>query len=358
MKIVMNRVFYILLMWLMGFGVVSAQEVEVKSQTIDVGQVKFANPVSVDYELKNKTKRPLLITEAQLGCGCMSVDYPHQSIPNDEGFVVKVTYDAQQMGHFEKHTLLYIYGIDEPIELILKGVVVEEIVDFTGDYPYKLGDLLADARSIEFDDVNRGDRPVVKIHIKNPTSETAYPLVMHLPNYLTADVSPSRISSGQGGELTFTLNSTLLPNDGLAQTNVFLGKSPGDKVSPDKEIAISAVLLPGFGQLTDVQLKNAPVFHLSTTKLDLGSFNGKKKLKGEIEIINKGKSRLDITAIQMFTIGIQVEIDKLKIMPGEVVKMKISAVAKEIKSTQSKPRILMITNDPKRSKVIIDINVK
>ncbi len=314
----------------------SAQEIEVKSQSIDVGQVKFDHPVSVDYELKNTTKRPLLITEVQMGCGCTTAEYPHQSIPNDENFTIRVTYDARQMGHFEKHTMVYFYGMDEPLMLTLKGVVVEEIVDFTGDYPFKLGDLLADAHSIEFDDVNRGDRPTAKIHIKNPTSETAYPL----------------------GELTFTLNSTLLPNDGLAQTNVFLGKNPGDKVSPEKEIGISAVLLPGFSNLTESQLRNAPVFHLSTTSLNLGSFNGKKKLKGEIEITNKGKSRLDITAIQMYTIGIQVEIDKVKIMPGEVVKMKISAIAKEIKSTKSKPRILMITNDPKHSKVIVDINVK
>lgn len=354
----MNKIVYIFMLWLMSVNSMSAQEIEVKSQSIDVGQVKFDHPVSVDYELKNTTKRPLLITEVQMGCGCTTAEYPHQSIPNDENFTFRVTYDARQMGHFEKHTMVYFYGMDEPLMLTLKGVVVEEIVDFTGDYPFKLGDLLADAHSIEFDDVNRGDRPTAKIHIKNPTSETAYPFVMHLPNYLTVDVSPSRISSGQGGELTFTLNSTLLPNDGLAQTNVFLGKNPGDKVSPEKEIGISAVLLPGFSNLTESQLRNAPVFHLSTTSLNLGSFNGKKKLKGEIEITNKGKSRLDITAIQMYTIGIQVEIDKVKIMPGEVVKMKISAIAKEIKSTKSKPRILMITNDPKHSKVIVDINVK
>lgn len=354
----MRKILLIVLIGLMSFGFASAQEIQVKSHSIDVGQVKFGVPVSVDYELKNTTKRPLLITDVQLGCGCTSVDYPRQSIPNDQDFLIKVTYDAQQMGHFEKHTLVYAYGMEEPLVLTLKGVVVEEIVDFTGDYPFKLGDLLADAHNIEFDDVNRGDRPVAKIHIKNPTSETAYPLVMHLPNYLTADVSPSRISSGQGGEITFTLNSTLLPNDGLAQTNVFLGKNPGDKVAPEKEIGISAVLLPGFGNLTEQQLKNAPVFHLSTTSLNLGHFNGKKKLKGEIEITNKGKSRLDITAIQMYTIGIQVEIDKVKIMPGEVVKMKISAIAKEIKTTKTKPRILMITNDPKRSKVIVDINAK
>ena len=33
---------------------------------------------------------------------------------------------------------------------------------------------------------------------------------------------------------------------------------------------------------------------MSATDLNLGSFNGKKKLKGEILITNKGKSELDI----------------------------------------------------------------
>lgn len=335
-----------------------AQGIGVKNAIVDVGQVKFCNPVTVEYELKNNTNRPLLITKVQPGCGCVVVDYPHESVVRDGSFVIRAAFDAQQLGHFERHLEVFAYGIDDPLMLTMKGVVVEEVVDFTGDYPFKLGDLLADANVIEFDDVNRGDRPSAKIHIKNPTSETVQPLLMHVPNYLIAEVSPSKISSGKGGELTFTLNTSLFPHDGLAQTSVFLGKNPGDKVSADKEIAISAVLLPGFASMTDYQRRNAPNMKLSTTSLNLGAFDGKKKLRGEIDITNTGKSRLDITAIQMYTVGIQVEMDKVKIMPGETVKMKISVVAKDLKTTKSKPRVLMITNDPNHAKVIIDILVK
>ena len=335
-----------------------AQGIEVKNAIVDVGQVKFCNPATVEYELKNNTNRPLLITKVQPGCGCVAMDYPHESVVRDGSFIIRATYDAQQLGHFERHFEVFAYGLDEPLILTMKGVVVEEVVDFTGDYPFKLGDLLVDANAIEFDDVNRGDRPSARIHIKNPTSETVQPLLMHLPNYLTAEVSPSKISSGKGGELTITLNTSLLPHDGLVQTSVFLGKNPGEKVAADKEIGISAVLLPGFAEMSDYQRRNAPNMKLSTTSLDLGAFDGKKKLRGEIDITNTGKSRLDITDIQMYTVGIQVEMDKVKIMPGETVKMKISVVAKDLKTTKSKPRVLMITNDPNHAKVIIDIHVK
>ncbi|MBQ6062421.1 MAG: DUF1573 domain-containing protein [Prevotella sp.] len=351
-KIWMTALFLLSMTWTM------AQGIDVKNAIVDVGQVKFCNPVTVEYELKNNTNRPLLITKVQPGCGCVVVDYPHNSVVRDGSFVIRAMYDAQQLGHFERHLEVFAYGMDDPLFLTMKGVVVEEVVDFTGDYPFKLGDLLADANTIEFDDVNRGDRPSAKIHINNPTSETVQPLLMHLPNYLSAEVSPSKISSGKGGELTFTLNTSLLPHDGLVQTSVFLGKTPGDKVAADKEIGISAVLMPGFADMTDYQRRNAPNMKLSTTSLDLGAFNGKKKLRGEIEITNTGKSRLDITAIQMYTVGIQVEMDKVKIMPGETVKMKISVVAKDLKTTKSKPRVLMITNDPNHAKVIIDILVK
>ncbi len=98
---------------------------------------------------------------------------------------------------------------------------------------------------------------------------------------------------------------------------------------------------------------------MSTTHLDLGSFDGKKKLKGEILVTNSGKSELDIRSMQMFTIGLQVQLKKSKIKPGETVKMKVTAVAAELKKSRVKnPRILMITNDPDNAKVVVKISVK
>lgn len=99
---------------------------------------------------------------------------------------------------------------------------------------------------------------------------------MHLPNYLKADVAPTKLKPGHAGVITLTLDSRSLPEMGLNQTSVFLGGFPGDKVSVDKEITISAVLLPNFEKLSAHQLAIAPKIELSEMEVNLPPF-GKKK---------------------------------------------------------------------------------
>lgn len=241
----------------------------------------------------------------------------------------------------------------------MRGKVVGSVVDFAGSYDEMLGVIKSDAQEVEFDDVNRGDRPVQRIHIFNPTDELLEPVVMHLPSYLHAFVSPSKVAPRHSAEISFVLDSKKLRDLGLNQTSVYLGERPGDKIAPEKEIVVSAVLLPGFENMTPTKKALAPKIEMSATDLNLGSFNGKKKLKGEILITNKGKSELDIRSMQMFTMGLQVNLKKSKIQPGETVKMKVTAVAADLKKSRVRhPRILMITNDPGHAKVVVKINVQ
>ncbi len=333
---------------------VSAQRMEVTSPSIDCGQVQYRNPVSADFEILNKGNRPLRIDEVRVSCGCTTVDYPTTEIAADGKFSLHVTYDAQQMGSFDKLVAVYANGEKKPLVLHLKGRVVRHIVDFSGSYPFKLGSLLADKTDLEYDDVNRGELPQQKIHIRNTTSGVVQPVVMHLPNYLRADVSPSKIAPGHSGVVTITLDSRLLKNLGLTQTSVYLGQFPGDKVSHEKEISISAVLLPKFDQLASAS-SAAPHMTLSTTELNLGPFGNKKKLKGEVVIRNDGQSTLDIKSLQMFTAGLQVSLNKTKLAPGEEAKMKVTAEQRQLRNLRTKPRILMITNDPQSPKVVVHI---
>lgn len=94
---------------------------------------------------------------------------------------------------------------------------------------------------------------------------------------------------------------------------------------------------------------------LSTTELNLGPFGNKKKLKGEVVIRNDGQSTLDIKSLQMFTAGLQVSLNKTKLAPGEEAKMKVTAEQRQLRNLRTKPRILMITNDPQSPKVVVHI---
>ena len=334
---------------------VSAQKIDAVNAVVDCGQTTYRTPATAEFELTNRSAHPMHIVDVRMSCGCTDVEYPKEAIPAEGKFTVRVTYDAQTLGHYDKLVDIYADSADRPLVLRMRGQVVREIVDFGGKYGFALGSIQSDCNDIEFDDVNRGERPQKKIHIRNTTGETVQPVVMHLPDYLTADVSPSKIAPGHSGVVTLTLDSKRLKDMGLTQTSVFLGAFPGDKVSRDKELSVSAVLLPKFDNLSASQLANAPRLSLSAQQLNLGAFNGKKKLKGEIIIRNDGKSALNIKSLQMFTVGLQVSLNKQKLMPGEQAKMKVTAEEKLIKSARSMPRVLMITNDPNQPKVTIRI---
>ena len=337
----------------------SAQKITTQHEVVDCGQVVFNKPVTAEFMLKNDGHKPLVINNVLKSCGCTEVDYPKTGIAAGESFVIKAVYDAKQMGTFTKQVCLYTNAGEEPFILSMRGRVVGSVVDFAGSYDEMLGAIKSDAQEVEFDDVNRGDRPVQRIHIFNPTDEVMEPVVMHLPDYLHAFVSPSKVAPRHSAEISFVLDSKKLRDLGLNQTSVYLGERPGDKIAPEKEIVVSAVLLPGFDNMTPAKKALAPKMEMSTTDLNLGSFNGKKKLKGEILITNKGKSELDIRSMQMFTMGLQVNLKKSKIQPGETVKMKVTAVAADLKKSRVRhPRILMITNDPDHAKVVVKINVQ
>lgn len=337
----------------------SAQKITTQHEVVDCGQVVFNKPVTAEFMLKNDGHKPLVINNVLKSCGCTEVDYPKTGIAAGESFVIKAVYDAKQMGTFTKQVCLYTNADEEPFILSMRGKVVGSVVDFAGSYDEMLGVIKSDAQEVEFDDVNRGDRPVQRIHIFNPTDELLEPVVMHLPPYLHAFVSPSKVAPRHSAEISFVLDSKKLRDLGLNQTSVYLGERPGDRIAPEKEIVVSAVLLPGFENMTPTKKALAPKIEMSATDLNLGSFNGKKKLKGEILITNKGKSELDIRSMQMFTMGLQVNLKKSKIQPGETVKMKVTAVAADLKKSRVRhPRILMITNDPDHAKVGVKINVQ
>lgn len=154
-----------------------AQRIEPINKVVDCGQVTYQTPVTAEFEIKNKDNHSIRISNVRTSCGCTSVDYPKGEIVGDAAFMVRVTYDAQTMGRFEKFIDIYTDNGQSPLMLTMRGTVVREVVDFGGPYDFMLGDIKADRNDLEFDDVSRGERPQQKIHIFNNTSNTVEPVV-------------------------------------------------------------------------------------------------------------------------------------------------------------------------------------
>ena len=336
---------------------VAAQKLVAFKTTVDVGKTGYQMPVTAVFEFRNKSIRRLKIDDVRPDCNCTSVDYPRGEIGMGDKFEIKMTYDARQLGHFDKQAAIISNGSKKPIYIRMKGVVLAEWQDFSTSFPVEMGDLRLDRNVLEFDDVNKGFQQVQELHIYNNGTRVYQPNLMHLPAYLTAVVTPERLSPSRAGKITVTLNSDKLHDYGLTQTAVYLAGNPGDKVSPDHEISVSAVLLPAFREMTPEQRHYAPKLYLSKGSVDM-QFGGKSKKKEVIEIVNQGRAELNITSLQLFTGGLEVSLGKRRLQPGESTRLKITALRDDLLKARIRPRILMITNDPDNPKVTININCK
>jgi len=91
-----------------------------KTTSIDMGKIPQGTPNTVTFEFANVSKAPVALKTVQPGCGCTTSDYTKEPIaPKKDGFV-KATYNAANMGSFNKsitvttdageQTILMIHG--------------------------------------------------------------------------------------------------------------------------------------------------------------------------------------------------------------------------------------------------------
>lgn len=333
---------------------VQAQRLTIVKDKIDIGQTGYEIPVTATFELRNRSMRKLHISQIIPDCSCTRVEYPKGDIGAGDRFTIKMTYDARQLGHFNKQAAIISDGTKRPVYITMTGIVREDLMDYSGSYPFDFNGLLADKNELEFDNVNKGDKPQEIVRVMNNGTKVMEPNIQHLPSYLSAEVTPTRLSPGRSGQITLTLNSERIHNYGLTQSSVYLAQQLGEKVTKETEVGVSVVLLPDLQHMTAGLL---PELAISDSVLNI-DFAGKAKKTGEIILYNPGKATLNISSLQLFTRGLKVTLAKRMLAPGETTRLKITAYAADLKKARTRPRVLMITNDPKRSKVVITVNAK
>ncbi len=327
-------------------------------EIMKVGEVAFQQPKNITLGFVNKGDQPLEISSIHPSCGCLTVSYTATPVNPGERGEVTVTFDAGQLGTFHREIELATNASDEPYYIAIEGTVVKEVREYSGDFPIDLGNVRLQTNYVEFDDVNKGDMPKGEIRFVNVERTPYRPELMHLPSYLSAKYEPENVPAGKVGKIMLTLDSEKLTRMGLNQTSVYLARYLGDKVSETNEVIVSAVLLPDFSRLTEAQLLSAPELFMPETSLDFGQFGNKKKLSKTVMLLNMGKSDLHIKQVQVFNKAVTVSVGSRTVKPGKSTKMKVTVLAEYLKKAKARPRVLLITDDPKHAKQIVNIDVK
>lgn len=108
------------------FAQKSAKDVaKFASETIDLGKIKQDNPTTATFEVTNIGKEPLLIEQASPTCGCTISDYTKTPIESGKSGYIKATYNAKNLGMFEKHLNVKFAGYDMQ-GITIKGEVIRD----------------------------------------------------------------------------------------------------------------------------------------------------------------------------------------------------------------------------------------
>jgi len=94
------------------------------SETINFGKIKQGVPTKGVFTVTNTGTEPLIIEQASPTCGCTISDYTKEPIAAGKTGVINATYNAANVGHFDKHLTVKFAGIDEIKSITLTGDVV------------------------------------------------------------------------------------------------------------------------------------------------------------------------------------------------------------------------------------------
>jgi hypothetical protein len=89
----------------------------------DYGTIAKGAEPYCEFRLTNTGKAPLVIASAVGSCGCTVPEYPKEPIAPGQTVVIKVRYDTQRVGHFEKQVTVNFAGQSTPAVLKIHGTV-------------------------------------------------------------------------------------------------------------------------------------------------------------------------------------------------------------------------------------------
>jgi len=91
--------------------------------THDYGTIQKGGDPYCSFQLTNTGKEALVISEAHGSCGCTVPEYTKEPIKPGETVTIKVHYDTNRVGPFEKSVTMTFQGIDTPAVLHIHGTV-------------------------------------------------------------------------------------------------------------------------------------------------------------------------------------------------------------------------------------------
>ena len=99
-------------------------DVVVVNPVVTLGKNKRGSNVEAHFQLVNTGKTPLVIREIVVDCHCTKPSYNPTPVMAGDTTVIKVKYDSNIQGFFQKKLFVKMNSVNSPVILIFRGEVI------------------------------------------------------------------------------------------------------------------------------------------------------------------------------------------------------------------------------------------
>lgn len=335
----------------------AAAELTFTKSSHDFGTVKESDgDISVEFEFKNTGDAPLLILRAASSCGCTVPEYPHQPIRPGQGGAIKVTYRAKgRPGPFMKSVTVY-DNTQKKTQVTISGNVVSTTTP-EDTYANEMGaGLRSKTRSMNFFDVypNRTNRTRT-LQFYNESDEPIQLTFRNNSKNIYLDPQPEIIQPKQEGKVLITFLTAKVKDWGIhEETFEVLVKGKETKMK-NNIITVTADIWEDFSEMSRKERDQAGEIEITNTQVDFVK-GAKGKQTKTVEIRNTGKGKLTIRKVSNDKPAVfKTELESNVIKPGQSTKLVITYDPAQNKVENLSHHLMVISNDPTNSRVIINL---
>ena len=352
----LKKLSFILCCMLMAAQALADGKIKFEVMTHDFGTIKESDgDVTYIFKFTNEGDTPLLVTRAQASCGCTSPEHPKKPVRPGESGEIKVTYHAKgRPGPFDKSVYVYTNSKEtERVMLTITGNVVNN-GDKIQTYTEELGGgIRVKTTTLNFFDVYPG-RPnrTRALMVYNESDQPVTLTFRNAPKHIDITCEPEVIQPKGEGHVNVTYVTDKAKDWGPRKDLFDIFVKGKETKMKNNHITVMADIWEDFNKMSASEAQNAPVI-----ELDQAIVNFSKGNTQTITIRNTGKEKLVIRKVQNDKAqAFQTKLADTVIKPGGTTKLEITYNATK-SATKGNNHITIISNDPRNSRVLVNLQV-
>jgi hypothetical protein len=318
----------------------------------DFGKFKEADgKVTYKFEFVNTGSSDLIIQNVSASCGCTAPRWTREPVPpGGKGYVAATYNPAGRPGSFRKYVTVISNSNPGNVRLTIAGEVEAKPRTIEDDYRYVMGPMRLKSNHLAFGNLKNNATSEKQLEVINNSDKKVEIAFQRVPKHVTIKAEPASLRPKQKGVIVATYNAPMRNDWGFVIDRMNL--SINGVTERNYSLVVSANIEEDFSALSPEEMANAPVISVDNTEFNFGKIKQGEKVEHVYVLTNSGKSELHIRKVKASCGCTAVQPEKRIIAPGESVN--ITTVFNSAgKSGNQNKTVTIITNDPKKSKLIL-----